>query len=93
MARGRARARPEYLAITDHSATHGFGNDVCPTRCARQIELVRALNEELDGIEVLLGTETNILPDGSPDYDDDLLAQLDWVIGSVHTWFRMAARR
>ena len=45
------------------------------------------INDELDGIEVLVGTETNILPDGSPDYDDELLAQLDWVVGSVHTGF------
>ena len=36
---------------------------------------------------MLIGTETNILPDGSPDYDDDLLAELDWVVGSVHTSF------
>jgi DNA polymerase (family 10) len=41
---------------------------------------------------VLAGTEVNILPDGSPDYDDDLLAQLDWVIGSVHTAFSMSAK-
>jgi DNA polymerase (family 10) len=39
---------------------------------------------------VLIGTETNILPNGSPDYDDDLLADLDWVVGSVHTSFGMA---
>ena len=39
---------------------------------------------------MLAGTETNILPDGSPDYDDDLLAELDWVIGSVHTSFGMS---
>jgi DNA polymerase (family 10) len=51
---------------------------------------VRGINDKLDGIEVLVGTETNILPDGSPDYDDDLLAQLDWVVGSVHTSFGMS---
>ena len=39
---------------------------------------------------MLIGTETNILPDGSPDYDDDLLAELDWVVGSVHTSFGMS---
>ncbi|HEX3318509.1 MAG TPA: DNA polymerase/3'-5' exonuclease PolX [Solirubrobacteraceae bacterium] len=79
----------EYLAITDHSATHGFGNEVSPERLREQIERVHALNEKLDGIELLAGSEVNILPDGAPDYDDDLLAQLDWVIGSVHTAFRM----
>jgi DNA polymerase (family 10) len=80
----------EYLAITDHSATHGFGNHVEPDELRRQIERVREANERFDGIELLIGTETNILPDGSPDYDDDLLAELDWVIGSVHTSFGMA---
>ncbi|HEX8084128.1 MAG TPA: DNA polymerase/3'-5' exonuclease PolX [Solirubrobacteraceae bacterium] len=80
----------EYIAHTDHSATHGFGNHVEPDTLKAQIEHVRALNEQIDGIELLIGTETNILPDGSPDYDDDLLAQLDWVVGSVHTSFGMA---
>ena len=79
----------EYLAITDHSATHGFGNDVSPDALARQIELVHEINARIEGIEVLAGTEVNILPDGSPDYADDLMAQLDWAIGSVHTSFRI----
>jgi len=79
----------EYVAITDHSATHGFGNHVTPDQLRAQIERVRALNAETEGIEVLIGTETNILPDGSPDYEDDLLAELDWVIASVHTSFSM----
>ncbi|HMJ34165.1 MAG TPA: DNA polymerase/3'-5' exonuclease PolX [Baekduia sp.] len=90
MARGALDRGLEYVALTDHSATHGFGNDVSPDQLKRQIELVRRLNDKLDGIEVLIGTETNILPDGSPDYDDDLLAQLDWVVGSVHTSFGMS---
>jgi DNA polymerase (family X) len=79
----------EYIAITDHSATHGFGNHVTPDELERQIERIADVNARLDGIEVLAGTETNILPDGSPDYDDELLARLDWVIGSVHTAFGM----
>ena len=54
---GRARARLEYLAITDHSATHGFGNDVTPEQLRRQIERVRELDETLDGFELLVGTE------------------------------------
>ena len=49
------------------------------------------MNERLDGIELLIGTESNILTDGSPDYPDDLLAELDWVIASVHTSFAMGA--
>src|SRR3954463_13766672 len=51
----------EYLAITDHSASHGFGNHVTPDELRAQIERVRALNERTEGIEVLIGTETNIL--------------------------------
>ena len=78
-----------YIAITDHSATHGFGNHVTPDHLRAQIELVREADATLEGIKVLIGTETNILPDGSPDYDDDLLAELDWVIASVHTSFGM----
>jgi DNA polymerase (family 10) len=90
MARGALERGLEYIAITDHSATHGFGNHVEPDELRRQIERARELDERLDGIKVLIGTETNILPDGSPDYDDDLLAQLDWVVGSVHTSFAIS---
>src|SRR5205823_9273978 len=81
----------EYLAITDHSASHGFGNHVTPDELRRQIERVAEVNARVEGVRVLAGSEVNILPDGSPDYDDDLLAQLDWVIGSVHTAFSMSA--
>jgi DNA polymerase (family 10) len=88
-----ARAKGyEYLAITDHSASHGFGNHVAPDALKARIEEIRALNATLDDFELLVGTETNILPDGSVDYDDDLLAQLDWVIASVHTSFGMDER-
>ncbi|HYF26818.1 MAG TPA: DNA polymerase/3'-5' exonuclease PolX [Baekduia sp.] len=80
----------EYLCVTDHSATHGFGNHVTADDLRAQIERVREVNARVEGIEVLIGTETNILPDGSPDYEDDLLAELDWVVGSVHTQFQMS---
>jgi DNA polymerase (family X) len=82
----------EYLAVTDHSATHGFGDDVPPDELRRQIERVAQVNEQVDGIAVLAGTETNVLPDGSLDYDDDLLEELDWVVASLHTSFRMSER-
>jgi DNA polymerase (family 10) len=80
-----------YIALTDHSASHGFGNHVEPDELRRQIERVRALDERIEGIEILIGTESNIGLDGRPDYDDELLAELDWVIGSVHTSFGMDA--
>ncbi len=93
MAQGARERGYEYLAITDHSASHGFGNDVSPAQLREQIELVRAANERIEGIEVLAGSEVNILPDGSLDYEDDLLAELDWVIASVHTSFRMGEQK
>jgi DNA polymerase (family 10) len=77
----------DYIAITEHSATHGFGNDVQPDELRRQTEHIRSL--DIPGIAVLAGTETNVLPDGSVDYDDDLLAELDWVVASLHTSFRI----
>jgi DNA polymerase (family 10) len=80
----------EYLAITDHSASHGFGNDVSPEQLRRQIERVREANAAIDGIEVLAGSEVNILPDGSLDYEDELLGRLDWVVASVHTAFSIS---
>jgi DNA polymerase (family 10) len=83
----------EYLAITDHSATHGFGDDVQPDALRRMIERVRELNEGLDGFTLLAGSEVNVLPDGSLDYDDELLAELDWIVASLHTSFRMGERQ
>ncbi len=89
MARAAEARGYEYIAITDHSATHGFGDHVTPDELKRQIERVAEVDARLDGITVLAGTETNILPGGAPDYDDELLAQLGWVIASVHTSFGM----
>jgi DNA polymerase (family 10) len=92
MALGALANGMEYLAITDHSASHGFGNHVTPDELDRRIEEIHALNERIEGIELLIGTESNILPDGSPDYPDELLSRLDWVIASVHTSFGMDAK-
>jgi DNA polymerase (family 10) len=89
MARAALARGYEYIAITDHSATHGFGDHVSPDELERQVERIAEVNARLDGITVLAGTETNILPNGAPDYDDELLSRLDWVIGSVHTSFGM----
>jgi DNA polymerase (family X) len=81
-----------YLAVTDHSATHGFGNDVPAGRLAERIEEVRALDRKLPRFKLLAGSEVNILPDGSLDYPDELLAELDWVVASVHTSFRISEK-
>jgi DNA polymerase (family 10) len=92
MARAAQARGYEYVAITDHSASHGFGNHVDADELRRQIERVAKANEKLgdDGFTVLAGSEVNILPDGSLDYEDDLLAELDWVIASAHTSFGMS---
>jgi DNA polymerase (family 10) len=83
----------EYLAITDHSASHGFGNDVSPAQLREQIARVKEIDRSLKGIKLLAGSEVNILPDGSLDYEDELLAQLDWVVASAHTAFGMEEGR
>jgi DNA polymerase (family 10) len=83
-----ARARGyAYLAITDHSASHGFGDDVSAERLWRRIEEIRKWNKGKRGFRLLTGSEINIGLDGSLDYPDDLVAALDWVVASVHTSF------
>jgi DNA polymerase (family X) len=89
MAQAAREAGYEYLAVTDHSASMGFGSDVSPERLREQIARIRAT--EVEGIRLLAGSEVNIFPDGTLDYDDALLAELDWVIASVHSSFRMPA--
>ena len=85
----------EYLAITDHSASFGFGDEVAPDQLREQIERIRTLSgtEAVGGIELLAGSEVNILTDGRLDYDDELLAELDWVVASVHSSFQLAAEQ
>lgn len=89
-----ARARGyAYLAITDHSASHGFGDNVTAERLWGRIEEIRAWNEGKRGFRLLAGSEVNIGTDGSLDYPEDLLAELDWVIASVHTSFSISEER
>ena len=81
----------EYLAITDHSASFGFGDEVSPERLREQIALIHELSgtDAVGGVQLLAGSEVNILPDGTLDYDDEILAELDWVVASVHSSFAM----
>jgi DNA polymerase (family X) len=90
MAAAARDAGYEYLAITDHSASFGFGDDLSPDRLRDHVARIRATS--VDGVELLAGSEVNILPDGSLDYGDDVLADLDWVIASVHSSFRMNSK-
>jgi DNA polymerase (family X) len=87
MASAARDAGYEYLAITDHSASFGFGDEVSPDRLRDQIAQIRSVSVE--GLELLAGSEVNILPNGSLDYDDTLLDELDWVVASVHSSFQM----
>jgi DNA polymerase (family 10) len=79
-----------YLAITDHSASHGFGDHVTAERLRRRIEEIAAWNEGRRGFRLLAGSEVNIGLDGSLDYPDDLLEALDWIVASVHTSFAIS---
>jgi DNA polymerase (family 10) len=67
----------------------GFGADLSAEVLRAQVDRIRGMS--VDGIELLAGSEVNVLPDGSLDYDDDVLASLDWVIASVHSSFRMGS--
>ena len=83
-----------YMAITDHSATHGFGDDVQPDALRERIEEVATWNEEHGSrrFRLLAGSEISIGLDGSLDYPDDLVAELDWVVASVHTSFNVSEK-
>ncbi len=88
-----ARARGyAYLAITDHSASHGFGDHVTAERLWERIEEVRAWNKGKRGFRLLAGSEVNIGLDGALDYPDDLVEALDWVVASVHTSFAISEK-
>ncbi|HEY1854165.1 MAG TPA: DNA polymerase/3'-5' exonuclease PolX [Solirubrobacterales bacterium] len=93
-AAGRARGYA-YMAITDHSATHGFGDDVSAERLWERIEEVRAWNSEhaTRSFRLLSGSEINIGLEGELDYPDDLVAALDWVVASVHTSFNVSEKQ
>ena len=82
-----------YLAITDHSASHGFGNHVTADQLQQRVEEVAAWNAASKGrFRLLAGTEVNVLVDGSLDYEPAVLEELDWVVASVHTSFRISGK-
>ena len=88
---GRARGYA-YMAITDHSASHGFGDHVTAERLEERIEEIRAWNKGKRGFRLLAGSEINIGLDGGLDYPDELVAELDWVVASVHTSFSISEK-
>jgi len=78
-----------YMAITDHSGSLGIAGGLLPERLADQHAEIEAARKKLRGFRILKGTEVDILPDGSLDYPDEVLAGLDIVIASVHSRFGM----
>jgi len=85
LAAGAARLGYEYICITDHSHSSAIANGLDAKRLARQIEQIHNLNQTLKGITLLAGSEVDILADGRLDFDDGLLADLDFVIASIHS--------
>ncbi|MBA7615126.1 DNA polymerase/3'-5' exonuclease PolX [subsurface metagenome] len=75
----------KYICITDHSRSSAIANGLSPERLGRQIKQIRKLNEKLKGVTLLAGTEVDILANGSLDFDDKLLAELDFVIAAIHS--------
>ena len=94
MAEGARERGYAYLAVTDHSASHGFGNHVTADQLLERVEEVAAYNAASTGrFTLLAGSEVNIGTDGELDYEPEVLERLDWVIASVHTSFRISPKR
>ena len=87
MAAAAQRLGHEYIAITDHSKAMAMANGLDERRALEHAARVRALNGRYEGLTLLAGIECDILADGTLDLADDCLAQLDWVVASVHSHF------
>jgi len=75
----------KYICITDHSKSSAIANGLSSKQLAGQIKQIRKLNEKIKGITIFTGTEADILANGSLDFDNKLLAELDFVIAAVHS--------
>lgn len=76
-----------YMAITDHSKNLAMANGLDDKRAVEHIRRIRQVNEKIEGITILAGIECDILADGELDLSDEVLAQMDIVIASVHSAF------
>lgn len=85
MAEGAKLRGYKYIAICDHSKSSTIANGLSLERMEQHIRDIRAADERVHGIAILVGCECDILADGSLDYPDELLAQCDWVIASIHS--------
>jgi DNA polymerase (family X) len=90
MALAARRRGLEYLAITEHSRRLTVAHGLDPQRLRRQMLEIERLNGELDGITLLKGVEVDILEDGRLDLPDDVLSELDLVVGAVHSQFNLS---
>lgn len=72
------------LAVTDHSQSSVLANGLDPDRLRHHIQAIRELDAQTDAIQILAGAEVDILVDGTLDYEDEVLAELDWVVASPH---------
>jgi len=87
---GAAKERGyKYMAITDHSKNLAFANGLDDKRAVEHIARIREANKKIDGITILAGIEVDILAEGDLDLSDDVLAQMDIVIASVHSVFNL----
>jgi putative hydrolase len=89
MARTAQELGHEYLVLTDHSPRLTVAHGLTAERLRAQLDEIRELNEKLAPFRILTGIEVDILPDGSLDQNDALLAELDLVVASVHSKLRM----
>jgi DNA polymerase (family 10) len=80
----------EYVGITDHSQSLGVANGLSVERLRGNMDIARNIMERVEGVKVLIGAEVEILEDGKLDYPDDVLEELDYVIGAVHSKFKMS---
>ena len=82
----------QYLGIADHSKSSFVANGLDEKRLRAQIKEIAKLNEEFadEGFRIFAGSEVDILKDGTLDFDDDLLAELDYVVASVHNIFTLS---
>ncbi len=90
----RAREKKyEYITITDHSKFLQVANGLSETRLRKQREEINRLNEKYDDIHVFAGVEMDILPDGSLNFDDTFLQEMDFVIGAIHSSFNQSQEK
>lgn len=83
----------EYFGLSDHSQTAVYAHGLTADDVRAQHEEIDELNEKLEGITILKGIESDILPDGSLDYEDDVLELFDFVVASVHANFGLSREK